>query len=233
MQLSKFMEMLSVGTLSLTNMGYNQSEGVTSNNHPQIIAAINHGLLDLYSRFAIKTEEVVIRQYDHINMYELHSRFAVTNSDSAEVYKYILDTLNNPFKDKIIKIDAVYDGNGVCLPLNDSKQCNSLFTPYPTILQIPCPEHPNTMHVICRVTHEELLVDCELDQELYIPLGLLNALITYVKAKILESRPTTEAQNQAMMMMQQYEQLCYQAEAWNTVVSVETSNTKLRDRGWV
>jgi hypothetical protein len=233
MQLSRFMEMLSLGTLSQVNIGFNASDGITENNYPTVIAAINLGLLDLYGRFAIKTEEVVIRQYDHITHYDLHTKYALSNTDSAEVYKYILDFTEKPFKDKILKIDAVYDGNGKCYPLNDSKQCDSLYTPYPTILQVPCPESPNTLHLMCRVAHDDLIVDCDLDQRLYIPMGLINCLITYVKSKILEARPTMEARNESMMLMVQYEQLCAQAEGFGLVVSDQTSNTKLRDKGWV
>ena len=232
MQLSKFMEMLSLGTLSQVNLGFNSDEGVTPNNYPTVVAAIELGLLDLYSRFAIKTEEVILRQYDHIFLYELNRKFAISNTDSAEVYKYILDSVGNPFKQRVLRIDAVYDGEGTCYALNDSKHCDSLYTPYPTTLQIPCPKHPNTMHLMCRVAHDELVVDCVLEQELYVPLGLVNCLITYVKAKILESRPTIEARNESMLLMQQYEQLCFQADAFGMVTSDQTSNTKLRDRGW-
>lgn len=233
MQLSRFMAILSAGTLSQTNLGFNAEEGVTGNNYPTIIAAINLGLLDLYARFAIKTEEVVIRQYDHITHYDLRTDFALSNADSDEAYKYILDSTEIPFKEKILKIDSVYDGDGNCYPLNDSKHCDSLFTPYPTILQVPCPKHPNTLHLMCRVAHEELQISCSLDQELRIPLGLVNCLVLYVKSKILEARPTMEARNESMMIMVQYEQHCAQAEGFGMVVTDQTSNTKLRDRGWV
>jgi len=233
MQLSRFIEILSVGTLSQVNLGYNDFDGVTGSNYPIIVNAINLGLLDLYARFAIKTEEVIIRQYEHIHHYDLIKEFALSNTLSTETYKYILDSAEKPFKEKILRIDSVYDGDGKCYPLNDSKACDSLFTPYPTVLQVPCPVHPNTLHLMCRVAHEELDISCGMDQKLYLPLGLLNCLVTYVKSKVLEARPTMEARNESMMVMVQYEQLCAQADAFGMTVTDQTSNTKLRDKGWV
>jgi len=125
--------------------------------YAQLIAAVNMGLNQLYKEFFLRSEEHYIQLYEQISTYKLHSDYAQTNLASAEPIKYIMDTAENPFQDNVLKIEEVYDEDGLKLSLNDVTDDLSIFTPAFNKIQVPYPEDGMTIAVQFRATHPRIV----------------------------------------------------------------------------
>lgn len=192
MLLQTVIDHLKTGELSLTNLGGNDEEGITSNNITAIINHINLALIDIYKRFNLSLKEVYIDQYAHIQKYTLHSKNAYSNESSTSA-KYISDTTDEPFTNDILQIISVYNEVGCELPLNDSTNCESLFTPKYNVIQVPCPVDGNTMVVLYRAAPELLDNTCDFNQEVELPLTFLDALLYYIAYRVKAARPDQES----------------------------------------
>lgn len=186
MLLSEFFDYLIYGDLSHLAVNSLGEEGIKIADQPKIITNINLGLISLYTRFPLRTAEIHIQLYDHIDTYFLHDDYAQTNTASAEVYKYLLDTSSQPFTNNVLKIDNVYDEVGDEYPLNDPIQSASVFTPDYNSIQVPFAASENAISVVYRAAPDRLITRGQ-DPTLVtvpIPYYLTDALLAYVANKI-------------------------------------------------
>jgi len=155
----------------------------------QLISHVNLGLKQLYKEFFLRSEEHYIQLSAAISTYKLHSDYAQTNTASpiAIEDRYIMDTVDNPFTDNVLKVEEVYDEEGNKLPLNDVTEDLSIFTPRYNYIQVPYPEDENTIAVQFRATHPRIAytgVDFDPSTiEVELPNSLHEGLMFYVAAK--------------------------------------------------
>lgn len=234
MKIKRILEHLEYGILSKINLGGNTSMGVTSYNYPTLISAIELGLIELAQTFDFKQREVFIKQEDHIKIYELDSRFAVTNTTSTETYKYIKDSVDNPFLDDVLRIEAVYDELGNKLRLNDDNDPDSLYTPSVTSIQVPRPNAENSLSVIYSAGGVELRKTGNdiLEQNVYLPVTLLQALCLFVASQVIAGKDSLEAKNESMVLERKYKEAVLQALNYGTKLSDNTVNTNKERKGW-
>jgi len=121
MNLQDFYKKLANGRLSNTAM----VEGIDpvtikAVHQPKVTDAINEGLIRLYTRFILNEKDVVIGLKDSITSYRLNSLYSESLAPQVGVqYPYILDGDSEVFINDVIRIMAVYDNNGVKLPLTN------------------------------------------------------------------------------------------------------------------
>lgn len=201
MKLKDLISILRYG--ELTNISWDNESRI-----PQVIAQINLGLLNLYSKFPILEKSIAIAQYPHISIYNLTSQYARTNTESTETYKYILDTQLDPFKDDILQITAATDEFGRSIPLNDDNAPDSWFLPAYNQLQIPNATLDETAFLIYRAKPEYIdPVTKDLDIEVFMPQYLVDPLVNYVAYKIFIGMGGENAQI-AAIYQQLYEKQC-------------------------
>lgn len=200
----------------------------------KIINYLNEGLLRLYSRFNLLEREVMIQQYGHITNYHLDKRFATFNTQRISKHlPYILDLPNEPFEDDVIKILAVYDIGGNQLTLNNENAEYSLFTPYPTTLQVPLPQHDHPLSIQYQAAHTKLPYSVK-ESEVVIPSVLENALLSFVAHLTYSHMNTAEAANMASSHMAMYEAICQEVEAQgNASINNVSSRHKFNKNGWI
>ena len=235
MKLKAIVEQLKYGELGRLNLGMNSKEGVSAYNYPEIISAINLGLIDLYARFDLKSRYTFIKQENHITIYELDKKYAETNTTSTETYKYIKDTVDNPFTGAILKIQDVFNESGVKYTLNDDTDTNSLYTPTITSIQVPVPNSNNTLCVTYIAGPEELELTGEnvLEQEIYLPVLLTKCLVLFVASRIISNMPMLEAKSRSAEMYSKYLASVMEAESFGVRIGDNTKSTKLECNGWV
>lgn len=247
MLLSDVFDQLTYGELSQLEMGQSDEEGITVNEHKRIIPHINLALTELHKRFLIREEEVTIRCWDHIETYILDSKYAASNKKSKEKYKYIHDSVYEPFLDNILKIERVFNEDGQELYLNEtdpyiirtvdqreSRRAWSVHTPNFKTVQIPYPLHTNAMLVEYRANHEKIEVE-GLDPtktEIKIPAHLLEPFLLYVAARVYSNLGGASAE-EGMAYMAKFEASCKKIEELNLVNKEHTVNQKLEVAGWV
>lgn len=201
MTLQEIIDTLKYG--ELTNISWDYENRI-----PQVISQINLGLLNLYSRFPVLEKSVSIAQYPHISIYHLTSQYARTNTQSTENYKYILDTILDPFTDDILQITAATDEFGMSVPLNDENDPRSWFLPAYNQLQIPNAKEGDTAFLIYRAKPKRIdPLTKDFNQEVFLPQFLVDPLINYVAYKISISMGGDNAQI-ASVYQQLYEKQC-------------------------
>ena len=200
---------------------------------PQLLDAANMGLLRLYSMFILSERDVVVQMYKHITNYHLLPRFAETNLDSPEPYKYIKDLGKEPFRDDVIRISEVYGNQGNKIPLNDSWFPGSIYTPQYNILQVPMPSDGDYLTVVYQAKPKPILEE-DMDYDLQdVPWFLLDALRAFIAARIFSDINSPETAAKASVLMETFKSVCNDAFMNGQVTTVEeTKNTKFRKGGW-
>lgn len=234
MKIKRIIEHLETGVLSRVNLGGNIEVGVTSYNYPTIISAIELGLIELAQIFNLKQREVIIKQEDHIKVYELDTKYAVTNTESTEPYKYIKDSVDNPFNGDVLRIEEVYDELGNKFSLNDDTDPDSLYTPSVTSIQVPRPNAENSLSVIysSAVTELRKTGPSLLDQEVYLPSALLQPLLMFVAAQVTLGKDSLEAKNESMVYERRYREAVALAMNFGAKVADGTTNMNVERNRW-
>lgn len=222
---------LAMGELSQHQYG---NRGVIPDaNKPTIIHYLNAALTAIYSEFPLRQREVLIQQYDNITEYHLNSKYAVSNTASAEPTKYILDSASDPFTDDIIRIESVYDEAGKSVALNDEYDPNSVFTTEWNTIQIPFPVSTNTTAVMYRAKHLKFTKDMPETTEIRLPPVLLPALHAYIASKCYTSLGNAASASLAVHYLTQYANVITLVKRENLLQSSDAdSNAKLTAKGF-
>lgn len=234
MKLSELYEMLSYGELSNTAMAISGTGGIQEKDQPKIVAYANEALIRMHSSLILCERDVLIEMVEHITNYHFNKRFAVTQYDPNGVhYPYIRDLPEEPFKDDVIKVLAVYDSLGRKLVLNDIECNESLFTPQPRILQVPNPIAGQALSVHYQAAHPVLSV---LDQEteIDIPPVLHGALTAFIAGKVYAHMNTQESTTKGAEHLSTYQTIIDSVQLSDTVnISTTQTNTRFQKNGWI
>lgn len=210
--------------------------GVQQKDYPALIRHINRGLLALHTRFCLKEREVAVNLDPIIAFYILDSKYAQSNADSTEPVKYIMDTVDNPFTDDIIRIQEVYDEDGSKLPVNDNNNDMSVFLPNYKTMQVPFPAANTTLFITYRAKHatiDDEVVDTSLVQ-IEIPDYCIEPLLSYVTSRVYSSSADQNKQALSASFMAKYEMQCKSLEDYNVLHNTPNeTNIKLDEGGWV
>lgn len=239
MILLDFLKDLTYGELASLKIG-NHIPGEDSSEpdptrYEQLISHINLGLKELYKRFFLRSEEHYIQLYEQLSTYKLHTDFAQSNLASVEPIKYIMDSLDRPFYNNILKIEEVYDEEGNKLPLNDITEELSIFTPTFRTIQVPYPDNDTTLAVQFRATHPPISLTIAMepeDVEIELPNSLHEALLMYVASRQFTSMGG-ENVVQGDNWYERFEASCRRVEQEGLEVQGEPGDWRFDRAGWV
>jgi len=245
MTLQEIFDKLTFGELAQLSMGGGEAGVINSTNYSRVISHINLGLTSLYKRFPLKEGRVTIKLYPTISIYNINNKLAVSNSSSTEPIKYVLDSISDPFKDDIHKIEGVFTDLEVEVPLNDHADMYSVYTPTATRLRIPeklatqsdeLPEHlkTETLELVYRANHPKInpqgVVPSTLELEL--PESHVEALLYYVASRCHNPAGMANEFQIGSAYAAKYEQACQDLETFNLLVDQGSQNTRLYNKGW-
>lgn len=230
---AKLFKSLSYGQLSNLSIGNSGSGDIRTEDQNKIINYLNEGLTRIYSRFNLLEKDVLISQTEYITNYHLDKRFAVNNPERLDIhYPYILDLPNEKFNDDVIKILSVRDVLGRRLPLNDQTNQASVFTPYPTTLQVPYPQTDAPLNIQYQAAHPKLEYSVK-EAEVVVPTVLENALLSMVAYLVYSHMNTQEATGKAAEHMAMYEAICTEIEEQGTAsINAASTQPKFHRNGW-
>ncbi len=236
-QLSTLFEDLSYGQLSNLALSNEGSGTILEESRPKLILYLNDALTNLYSRFTLRTKEVLIKQYKHITNYRLSMKYAMSQHEpEAEGYPYIMDLMGEPFVEDVIKILAVRNSTGYKYPLNDVERPDSVFTPQYNLIQVPYPIEGMAMSVIYQAKHREMKLEELTEDEpegFEIPDVLYGALKSYIAYSVFSHMNTQESSAKAQEHLALYEATCSSVEDKDLVsTSISTTEGKFEIRGW-
>lgn len=232
MYLSEIFDQLTYGELSQIALGGANESGILPADYPKVIAHVNLALTEIHKRFRIKDGYSTIQQFDHIQKYELNSKYAQSNVDSPEQYKYIMDSIYQPFQDDVLRIEEVVNEEGETLFLNDKNEYWSVHTTAYDTIQVPYPEQENQMIVTYRANHA-MLSATDLDPtttEVFISGAHLEPLLLYVASRAYAG--ITDGSQDATLFMAKFEASCKRIEDLNLENTDDTSNQRIWRKRW-
>lgn len=233
MNLNTLFEQLAYGELSQHRVG---KEGtIALADYPMLISHINHGLTLLHARLPLQHKELTLVQFKHITDYRLDPKYSVSAADPDVIDKYILDTVEEPFSDDLIRIQSVFDGAGCNIPLNDEYAPNSWFTPNPDTIQIPYPVDGNVAAIIYRANHIRIPTDTvdAKSVNIELPTVLENALAAHVASRVFVSLGSVTSGQLSSYYGKLYQAEVAQVERLNLLQSSESnSDIKFEKGGW-
>ena len=248
MKLIEVFNQLTHGELSNLSIGGRENGEITEENYKGVMAHVNLGLTDLFKRFTLKEGRLQLELQDDQALYSLSSKFAVNGKRSKETVRYILDTVANPFRDDVLKIEQVITDAGCELELNNKSAQYSCFTPSAEVLRVPTimvsgllsiPEQLKTeqLTVVYRANHP--VFDTEVgsfdpgNTEVELPYTHLWALCLFVASRINNPIGMSQEFNAGNNYAAKYEAECQRLEADGYEVDQGAGNSRARRNGWV
>lgn len=247
MKLKEIFDQLTYGELSQLAIGNSEAGAIDSNNYDRVLAHVNLGLTALYKRFPLKEGRLTVELQTGRTLYPIVSSFAVTGK-SKETIRYIKDSLADPFKNDIHKIERVYLDNGTELYLNDESETYSVFTPTATTLrvhrdlvdnpvQFPDELKTRNLVVVYRANHPLLMTDDgDLEPELVeveLPASHLEPLLLFIASRMHTPLGMGAEGNVGNNYFQKYEMACQEIETRNLRVDNVSQTDRLHSRGFV
>lgn len=232
MQLATIFEALTYGELKQLSIGGADEDGIYPKHSDEVLAHLNMAMVSLYSKFPLQERELILRTNINQTKYLLTSANAISQDPSG----YIVDTVDDPFTDDILRINAVFDQMGHEVSINDEHTFNSIFLPTYNTVQIPYTTGLEDYYFIYRVKPPKVEVpsgSTPSDVEVAIPEILLEPLLTYISARAHNARGGDKGKQEGAFAMQQYEQMCKELEVRNVFNnSLTNGNRKVELNGW-
>ena len=204
---------------------------------PAIINALNLELTQLYSRYPVLEKEVAFRRFPEISMYHLTRRYCRSNDESKELYKYILDTKDNPFLGDVLKIENAYTESGQHIVINDNNNPRAWFTPSFDTIQIPNTTDIDTRIAIIGYKAKPEHIDpntTDFEKDIYIPSYLEEPMVYGITMRVAERLPTQTGMQVVQMAQAKYKELCDNVDTLNLFHENNVStNIKLGMRKFV
>ena len=204
---------------------------------PAIINALNLELTQLYSRYPVLEKDVAFRRFPEISLYHLTRRYCRSNDESKELYKYILDTHDNPFLGDVLKIENAYTESGQHIVLNDNNNPRAWFTPSFDTIQIPNTTDIDTRIAIIGYKAKPEHIDpntTDFEKDIYIPSYLEERMIYGINMRVAERLPTQTGMKVVQMAEAKYKELCDNVDTLNLFHENNVStNIKLGMRKFV
>lgn len=236
MLLSELFEQLTYGELFQVAIGGYGTGGIDVSDFPAIIAHTNMGLKKLHSRFCLRTEEVFIEQQDFIQTYYLRSKFAISNTESSELIKYIIDSPLEPFNHDVLGIEQVYSEAGEKRPINDEGDLLSVYVQGNDTITIPYAMEGNTFSVIYRANHDKIEAVEGMDPtkiQIHLPPCLEEALMIFIAGRIVGNMGSTDNLNASTVYQNRYELALAEVESLGLLPVQDLENNRLIRNGWV
>jgi hypothetical protein len=245
MKLRELFNHLAFSELAQLN-GINTSTGlIEEKSYDRVLSAISLGLTALHARFLIKQEEITIKLQPGLYSYKIHNAYALSSGNTSG---YIQDSLENPYKNTLMKIEKVQTDYGLELTLNDPKDPYSIYTwSMDSItlhkdlvdkpIELPSYLVTDNLKVIYRANHFTLPIGFngyDPDKvEIQLPHAYVEALLYFVGSRLHNPMGLVQDFNAGNNYAAKYERACQDIERNNIRIDNDTTNYRLVRGGWV
>lgn len=256
MTLQDILDQLNSGELYNVNLGMGSDSDpntVDPENYERLVRMINLGLVNLYSRFKIKKDEVVISLQDGVYQYELSSKHSVNKPSRPNLLQYILDTKNKPFKDNILNIEYVSvfrsdTEKEYNLPIDKLYLKNSVETRGLNTLYFPKDIIDATLAGTETKKYDKALIQfrCQAEQikvglgyfdpsriEVELPYAYLEALCYFIASRVNTITGFSEGINPADYFYKKYEMACMKISDSSIYLTSSNQGEIFNKGGWV
>ena len=235
MKLGNLLKQLAVGELS--SFSFVENNIIKEESLVKIINAIELSLNDLHSRFVLSEKTLNVLCIASKTEYPLRKQYAESDP-TFEMYKYILDTPDQPFENDLIQILTVTDELGYTITSRDEGIIGSILIPRYDTIRVLNPTNDKLITVTYQAKHKKLCFDSSTEllysQEIILPPILEEALRVRVASRVYSPMDRENQAAKVAMLDNKYEMICSEAEQKN-LINGSAFNTigKLEARGFV
>lgn len=247
MKLAEVFAQLTHGELKTLAIG-GAEQGVISEMNQRGVA--NHvvlGLTVLYTRFNLKQGELILQLSPSRIVYPLESKYAVNGKFTVEPVRWILDTVDAPFRDDIIKIEQVFTDKDFEMSINNESDCYSCATPRMDSIRVPAdivqsgPNLPeqlktDTLRLKYRANHPNILPRVGYFNpdtvQLELPHTHLQALLYFIASRVHNPIGMANEFNSANNYAAKFEAECQNLGFEGVEIDDTRSNQRARRAGW-
>lgn len=231
MNLEYCLKRLALGELSNLHVVDKETKTIKEEHIPLVVSCINDGLTQLYTRFLLKEDSIIVTLYDGKVTYELTSEHNIISGSDYD--HYIYKEYNKQFNDDIIKIINVVLSNGMSLPLNDHNSTSSIYTPRYNVIEVPLDLPNEDLGITYQANHPKLDYSKDLNQEIELPEAYHLALFNYVAYLIHSNMNKENAVQNSQKYLNNYNLIINSLiESGVNTHSDFKDNSKFSKRGW-
>jgi hypothetical protein len=179
-----------------------------------ILSYINMGMLELYKRFSLRTEEAIVYLDAHTTMYQL-----IPTNPKVEM-------LSNC---DLMYIQGVYEEDGSRCGMNDEEDVDSILTPSYDTIQVPNPSDYTYLSVVYVATPTRLTTPTD---TIRLPMSLYEALLHYIGYRghgSIDGNINTENNTHYM----RFDKSCTVAKEYGLVTADEIPYRKVNTKGFI
>lgn len=213
----------------LANLAYVENNQIVESKIPNIVNAINLGLIKLYTRFKLRKDYLFLNVSSTIDTYELITSKTVSGNN---VGAYILDT-DNPYTGNLLEVLTVVSSDGVGYNLDGSDglcllKTNTLkFTSTPTTA---------IYTVEYLALPDKVVYVNSTDIEVNLPDAYISALLYFIASRFMSPVGISFDANRSSMdvnYIQRYEAECQQLESKGIDIDLSLDNSLFYQRGFI
>lgn len=200
---------------------------------PAVITFLNESLLKLYNKFTLKIDSIWLDLHESRTRYLISNEHMMDNWLTPTYDKYLWKGYDEEFHNDLLKIVAVNDNKGNELPLNNSEELLSLYTPMYNVLEVPSRFPRQKLNIIYQAAPVKIEYDPNKDTEVDVPDTLVAALVANTNYLIFASIGSPASMQQAQLFKAEYDLLIEEMIESDTINPQYSTNTeKFYKRGW-
>ncbi len=239
--LSELFNDLAYGEFTNISIGKSDLDTIREEKYPNIVSAINLGLIELCKRFNLVRKEVDLHQQSDGKIYYLRSDYIADSANEVASDAYLVEDEEMPFQDDLLKIMEAYDSSGEKVYVNDANYPYDLFNLAPDMLKF-VQEEGEALRVVTllyRASYPKIVIDDDFDPDeiiLYIPDYIRGALLLYVAHRIFMGKTSKLAEgetNLSTTFLLQFNNTCNQLKLDNLIEVVSDEDSRFRNNGWI
>lgn len=228
------MQNLTFGELEQHAVGGYSAGEMDEADYPKVMAAINRGINQIQQDLSINENAVRLRLIEGILTYPIHSRHSIANG--TDPIRYVDDSTHAPFEDDILRIQQIYNKEGVELPINTRNRAETVYVPQHNVIQHPFVKEGDVLGVVyTRFTRPVEVATKAAAVATYLPIPdyTLAALYAYVGGVMSAGITTNQEIGDSNNAMAKYEGIIAKLKYTPAIPSDHFENTNLTDRGFI
>ena len=192
------------------------ASGLKDEDKEKVNQFITAGLTDLYTRFPLKTDRLVLVMDEVETVYPLVK-------GSPHIDEGLI-----PYTGDLLKVLEVLDEGECTVPLNNGNEPCGVFTSSTNVLQIPQPVDGDMLYITYQANHKDISTGIELTA------NLVPALCAYVGYRLYSGDTNQQSSVKANQLLSEYERQCINQEIFGLVNKDDvTTLTSFCTGGWV
>lgn len=235
--LKDLFDLLATGEFSNLTLAHSPTGGLDEKEHEKVVGHINLGILEIYKRFKLLQNELVLHITPGLDKYYLRPEKVAAVQHMGQ-RMYIERSEDPDWSLNIIEIIGVFDSLGTEIIINNRFMSPSIVQLAPDVLKITKIETYQTLDIIYQSCPTKIVVDDSFNPEefvIYIPETIIEPLLYYVAArtyKPMGANDSSENSDKSASYEQKYELACLKFDLYGLSPQHDDKEDTFTKDGW-